>query len=274
MLPFLIPIAIIVIIIIIIVAMGAQVSKTSYEQVNTQINRVTSNLLSQFEVENKTKVDVIQKIKLTVDDLKCQRITLTNDANIAVNSLSKIDNQQIIQLNQTLIREIQNELKKQLSQSQKGISFGTVQVNKDSTKIKNYVESEINNSVTTIIKNTISTSGTNDQIIELYVKNWTGEDCTLTNKSVIKMLSDNITDSVMNSLTENEEVTDILTKYDYKQKQDMEGLDIGGIIEGIVSAAMLPFLIPIAIIVIIIIIIVAMGALGGGRKARSQKAIK
>lgn len=253
--------------------MGAQVSKNNYEQFNEAVNSVSTNFMSNLVQSTDQNAVINQTIKINADVMNCA-LDIQQTGKLTLTTISQITSDQVKELNNELVQNVEAEVKKLMEQSQKGIAFGQVQVNEDTTKITNIVRNYVDSNMETNLNNMISVYGEGNQFIDLNVGTvnpppGSGGVCKFDQDFTIDMIAQSVTDSIIKELTDSKEAQEIFIEYESETKQDVEGLSIEGLINALTSP------ITMAIIAIIIVFVLILGGIvavplllagGGGNK--------
>lgn len=262
--------------------MGAQVSKTSYEQINKSMLQTTNSV--QIEIANKAVASGIlnQQIIVNIIGSDCgDNLTIKNDAAATIVAVSETQNEFTQELANKLTETLQTEVAKQLNQSQEGLNFGQVQVNEDTAKIVNESKTIIENSIKVGIDQSSVSSQITNQGLQINMIGSKAKNCDFSNAAIQNVIAESIVGNVMKSITDNSKNKDILNKYNFKYDASQEGVSLlGTLFGGFPSFPGLPddigSIVTGIIVLIAIVIVVAIIAklLFGGKKGKKGKKVK
>lgn len=271
---------------------NVNVLKTIVNDTLINTTSVSKTFINGISTENQTSVDINQTINLNIGSVKgCSTFKVANNAENNVRAISKISSQQISKLTNNILTQMERDLEKVLQQKANAIRrrntflprLFDVNVTEDTTNIMNDISSFIEDTVDNSVDNVLSITTNNTQTINLNIGtlDGSGGSCEIGNTMIVNTLAEAITDSIAESMLENKNVADILTKYTVETDQEAgsDPADIissfGDLIGNIFGALFGPFqMVGIAIMVIIFIIIILMfipKGKGGNRKGTGSK---
>ena len=262
---------------------NVNVLKTIVNDTLINTTNVSKTYINTISTENKTQVDINQEINLNIGEANCTNFKVSNKAENNVKAVSKISSKQMSQLTTKIMTQMERDLEKVLKQKANalrrrglGIRLFDVNVTEDTTNIMNDISSFIEDTVRNTVNNILSITTDNKQVINLNIGKLEGTDCEVGNELIVNTLAEAITDSIAESMLDNENITDILTKYSVETDQEAgsDPADIissfGDLIGNVFGAIFGPFqFVGIAIMIVIFIIIIMMfipKGKGGKRK--------
>lgn len=187
--------------------------------INNQLNKTITNLRTAFESDT----NVVQVMRVNFENMKIAGdITLSQNSEMDIRMLTKIDNSKTSEMANAVQNEIFNKLKQNLKQENDGFNF-PVQVNSNvqETEIQNYLENNLQNIIETSIENKINYRTNAEQELIVTLKNLeVGGNVSIDQTLVFKSISDSVASTVVrDTLTndsKNKAIAELLNSADQK----------------------------------------------------------
>lgn len=269
-------------------------SKTSiYNDIKVSIEVCVSNNIS-----NNTSCDAANDQSNDVVFGNCADINCSGNVNIsqtskaAMKCISTNTTGISVEITNDIATIIENVIKKAMENATEGVPSGTDQDNTDLSDIHNEIEMNIKTDITNNITNIFTSMMTTEQDNSLtFNGKISGENCDLSLNNFIEQVAESVNETVINIITSNTVINDILNKYDLTMKNDLKGFDFNkffsdffDVFNGIVDAISenLPFgglksllekFLPIAIVIGVVVAAIALfgviGSMVGGKKPQA-----
>lgn len=216
-------------------------SKSTYDSLYRNAFRSTTEVLNSVVNEQKTRIGVVQKARITLADgavFDCgnKGFTLSQSAEIGANIIVGLDSGMLIEIGNQIATSMLNDLEKQMRNTTKGIALSS-QVAEDITKIRQEVEVDLSSRIVNTISQVVSVdiAGSQDIVIEIgRGAVWKANGCVISQEFSIDMISNSVASSAVDFMQKNTSVTDMATKYKLTMDNYLEGIQVPGILLAIV----------------------------------------
>lgn len=214
--------------------MGAQVSKSKASVVRDITQNVINNTITNTVNEMSTSSTSQQTIKLRGKNITCGGdFIVSQQQKSTIGVLNKASNEQLTSMASNMAANLTTSLKSQTDQSQTGLTMlSGPAVNLDDKDVKEKITQSFINNVVKTIRNNVSVSTTNSQVIEIDVGDMkVSGNCNISQSAAIEIIAQQITENVAKDLIVNS--ADLTSKVDTdtKIKQSSDG-SLAGILFG------------------------------------------
>jgi hypothetical protein len=211
---------------------GGNKQKTESEtNISNDINISISNIITN-EISNSTNCDtnVNQDGEITVGDcasFECEDINISNSTKVLLSCLQESKTEISVNLSNEVASAISDTITSQMDvmqDNQTGINNSQHTSNK--TNVKNTVDEEIKNEIKTVIENSINSNinvNSNDNIV--FNGTMKGDDCNLSNETIVESIVSQITESTMDLVSSNAAINDIIGQYNMSTSATQKGFD-------------------------------------------------
>lgn len=237
--------------------MGGNLSSQKITSISNTTNKVINNVVNKMITSASSNTYIGQKMFVDISHAKCGKVFIEQEADTKLSAIS--------QMTDTNINDIANELKnsvsKDLSQSARqentGLNLGQANAAIFDIVVKDYMDNQVVNDVTTEIRKVISNTSSNQQEMTIYARYLNCDEFHAKQSSAIEMIANNITqtmiDNIMKNIESNEDIQKISQSVDQKNAGItlFSGLFVLIILGGMIMFAktLMKYILPILIIV-------------------------
>lgn len=196
-----------------------QLNKTITNSAMSALSDVRSNVENNNTINGKT----YNKVTINIENLKADSFTFTAQQNTQIASLLKPTTSMVSSISTKMMNTIKNDLSSKLEQANEGLNLGQINVGGQTNEIVNNLSKSISNVVRQAISNTSETTVTQNNELELTIKNSEIKVVDISLNSVIKILAKNISNSVMQTTV----ISEITEQIENKAKNEATQKNIG-----------------------------------------------
>ena len=211
--------------------MGSQISVQEIEKKQESLNSILNNTLNKISTNISLKSENKQTVKIKADTLNISnkgKLNINQTASMNLDAFIKNVGETSSEVTQNVMNDFKIDDEFENIMEQSGIILGQSQISMQKEDIKQNFETIINSNVESSISSIISQEASNENIVFLDISNINidNSEFIISQDSIIKMISDTASNSIVNSILDQISVNTATASTTMKNSMKQDGISI------------------------------------------------